>query len=171
MFPRYLGLLNFASILEKRGSFLSGSQTGSSRSSGRVTPAAVCNDRFFRLPERGTRQDEIASQRRDDEAGHGQDKNVSAPAGQGGRTRADRRRLRRDVDSVRTDIEGPRQNKRDWKSGENKNYNQPCRPRRQGQDRQDRRGNLNDKPAHHPIGCRDAVDFASPQFAKKSIET
>ena len=124
-------------------------------------------DRFFQLPGSGAGKDEIPHQRRNDQTSDGQRNNVSAPAGEGGWTNILRSRLRCDLDPIRTDVEGPRQDERDWEPGQNKDDDEPRRPK----DGEDRRGNLNYEPACHAIARRHAIDLASPQFAKKSIET
>jgi hypothetical protein len=75
------------------------------------------------------------------------------------------------MNSIRADVERPRENKCDRESRENQNDDEPRRSGGQGQRRQNRGGKLNDQPADEAVTGGDAIDFAPLQLAKKSIET
>jgi hypothetical protein len=71
--------------------------------------------------------------------------------------------------SARADIEGPRQDERDWKSSEDKHDDEPRGPGRQRQRAQNGRGKLDNQPTDNAVADRDAKHFAPFQLAKKSV--
>ena len=68
----------------------------------------------------------------------------------------------------RRDIENPRENQRDGKSGENQNNQQALAPVWQLPGRENSRGDLNNETAGNDVSRRHAVNFSPLQFLKEA---
>ena len=70
-------------------------------------------------------------------------------------------------DSLRSQIEYPRQDERDWKTQHQREHNKADRPIGNFEERKNLRRDLNDQPARDGVGDGNAIDLAAFQFGKK----
>jgi hypothetical protein len=73
----------------------------------------------------------------------------------------------RPPDSFRRELEGPRDDKRDWESNRDQHDNQPHDPIWNLQEWENLRGDLNQQPANNRVGDRHFVNIAPLQLGEE----